>query len=177
MKILIGSQNPVKIKAAQEAFSKYFDDVEVIARDVDSKVSDQPVGDQTFEGAENRVLELEKISKADKLEVDFFVGIEGGITRIYSKWFAFGAVCIIDKEEKKGFGISSHFELPKQVVEELLEGKELGQVMDEITGEENNKQKRGAVGFFTRGEVNRKMAYTQGLILALVPFLNKELYF
>lgn len=177
MKILIGSQNPVKIKAAQEAFSKYFDDVEVIARDVDSKVSDQPVGDQTFEGAENRVLELEKISKADKLEVDFFVGIEGGITRIYSRWFAFGAVCITNKEGQKSFGISSHFELPEQMVEELLNGKELGQVMNEITGGKNVKQKGGAVGFFTKGRVDREEAYIQGLIIALVPFLHKEFFF
>ena len=85
--------------------------------------------------------------------------------------------CIIDKEGKKGFGISSHFELPEQIVEELLEGKELGQVMDEITGEENNKQKEGAVGFFTKGKVSRKTAYTQGLVLALIPFLHKKLYF
>lgn len=177
MKILIGSQNPVKIKATQEAFSEYFRDVEVIARDVDSEVPSQPVGEETFKGAENRVLELKKIDKKEELGIDFFVGIEGGITRIYSKWFAFGAVCIIDKEGKKGFGISSHFELPEQIVEELLEGKELGQVMDEITGEENNKQKEGAVGFFTKGKVSRKTAYTQGLVLALIPFLHKKLYF
>jgi len=177
MKILIGSQNPVKIRATQEAFSEYFSDVEVIARDVNSEVSSQPVGEETFKGAENRALELKRIDEKEDLGIDFFVGIEGGITRIHSKWFAFGAVCIIDKEGKKGFGISSHFELPEQIVEELLEGKELGQVMDEITGEENNKQRGGAVGFFTRGRVDRKIGYTQGLILALVPFLNKELYF
>jgi len=177
MKILIGSQNPVKIKATQEAFSKYFDDVEIIARDVNSKVSDQPVGDQTFEGAEHRVLELEKMNRTSNLEADFFVGIEGGITRIYSRWFAFGAVCIANKEGKKSFGISSHFELPEQIVEELLEGKELGQVMNEITGWENVKQKGGAIGFFTKGKVNRETAYIQGLIVALVPFLHQEFYF
>lgn len=36
MKILVGSQNPVKIEAAKEAFSKYFKKVEVAGIKVDS---------------------------------------------------------------------------------------------------------------------------------------------
>jgi len=46
MKVLVGSKNPVKIEATKEAFKKYFDDIEV-----DSKVSKQPIGIETFVGA------------------------------------------------------------------------------------------------------------------------------
>jgi len=42
MKILVGSQNPVKIEAVKESFSKYFEKVEVAEIKVDSKVSSQP---------------------------------------------------------------------------------------------------------------------------------------
>ena len=35
-----------------------------------------------------------------------FVGIEGGIINIYSKWFGIGAVCIMDDKGNSGFGVS-----------------------------------------------------------------------
>ena len=47
MKILVGSQNPVKIEATKEAFLKYFEKVEVMGIEVDSKVSSQPIGEET----------------------------------------------------------------------------------------------------------------------------------
>jgi inosine/xanthosine triphosphatase len=177
MKVLVGSQNPVKIEAAKEAFSKYFDNVEVIGMKVDSKVPDQPINDQTFEGARNRALELKKINEEKKLGAKFFVGIEGGIIKLYSKWFAFGGMCILDDEGRIGFGTSPFFELPECITKHLLNGIELGEVMDKITGDHNTKQKYGAIGFLTKGIMNRKELYIHGLIVALIPFVNKKLYF
>ena len=177
MKILIGSKNPVKIDAAKEAFSLYFDKVEAIGISVKSYVPAQPVNSQTFEGAKNRATELQKINDVKKLQADFFVGIEGGIQEIFGKWFAFGGMCIIDKSGKTSFGTSAHFELPESITKRLLAGEELGFVMDEIMQEENTKQKGGAISFFTNGIMNRKELYVTGIISALVPFLHKELYF
>ncbi len=177
MKVLVGSENPVKIEAVKEAFSKYFKNVEVIGIKVDSKVPAQPINNETFEGAKNRALELKRINEEKNLNAKFFVGIEGGIIKIYSKWFAFGGMCIIDEEGRMGFGTSPHFELPEKIVKELLNGIELGDVMDKITGKHNIKQKEGAIGIFTKGKMNRKNLYVQGLIVALVPFLNEDLYF
>ena len=177
MKVLVGSQNPVKIEAAKEAFSKYFDNVEVIGIKVDSKVSDQPVNDETFEGAKNRALELKKINGEKNLGAKFFVGIEGGIIKLYSKWFAFGGMCIIDDKGRIGFGTSPHFELPESIIKHLLNGTELGDVVDKITGEHNTKQKGGAIGFFTKNIMDRKNLYVHGLVVALIPFINENLYF
>lgn len=177
MKILVGSKNPVKIDSVKEAFSKYFENIEVIGMKVDSKVSDQPINDETFEGAKNRALELKKINEKEKLEAEYFIGIEGGIIKSYSKWFAVGIMCIINKDGKMGFGASPHFELPEKIIKKLLEGIELGLVMDEITGEINIKQKGGAIGYFSKEVMKRKDLYVSGLITALIPFLNKELYF
>ena len=177
MKILVGSQNPVKIEAVKESFSRYFEKVEVAEIKVDSKVSSQPVGEETFEGAKNRALELKKINEAKKLNSQFCVGIEGGIIKLYSKWFCFGVMCIVDNQGKIGFGTSSCFELPDKIVQELLSGIELGKVIDKITGDHNTKQKNGAIGFFTKGIMKRKDFYATGLAVALVPFVNEELYF
>ncbi len=175
--VLVGSENPVKIEATKEAFEKYFENVRVMGIKVNSGVPDQPVNHQTFEGARNRALRLMEISKKQGIDADFFVGIEGGIIQLLSKWFAFGGMCIIDKHGKLGYGTSPLFELPDKVTEHLLNGVELGHVMDKLTGEENTKQKQGAVGIFTKGIMDRKSFYVNGLVVALIPFLNDELYF
>ena len=177
MKILVGSQNPVKIGATKEAFLKYFEKVEVAGIEVDSKVSSQPIGEKTFEGAKNRVLELKRINETKNLNAQFCVGVEGGIIKLYSKWFCFSGMCIIDNRGKIGFGTSSCFELPNQIVKKLLNGVELGEVMDKIIGDHNTKQKGGAIEFFTKGIMERKDIYVSGLIVALIPFINEELYF
>ena len=177
MKVLVGSQNPVKIEAVREAFSKYFDTVEVTGINVNSGVSNQPVNSETFEGAKNRALQLKRINDERGLGARFFVGIEGGIINLYSRWFALGGVCILDEKGRAGFGISPSFELPESITEHLLNGIELGDVMDRLTGVHNSKQKKGAIGFFTKGVVERKDAYVHGVITALIPFVNEGIYF
>ena len=177
MKILVGSKNPVKIASVKEAFSNYFDELEVVGVEVDSGVSVQPVNDETFLGAQNRAVKLRKVNENEKLGGEFFVGIEGGIVKQFERWFAFGCMCIMDKDGKVGFGMSPHFELPNSVVEKLLKGVELGDVMDEIMNQQNTKQKHGAIGYFTNGVMNRKELYIEGLKVAVVPFLHKEMFF
>lgn len=76
-----------------------------------------------------------------------------------------------------GLGTPPMYQLPDRMVQELLAGVELGEVMDRAMGEENTKQKGGAVAFFTHGLMDRKTIYTLGVTLALVPFINQELYF
>lgn len=177
LRVLVGSKNPVKIDSVKEAFAKYFEDVEAVGIETESGVSVQPVNNETFEGARNRAQNLRKINNEQNLNADFFVGIEGGIAKQYNKWFAFGCMCVVDKHGSEGFGTSPHYELPDFVVEKLLRGIELGEVMDEITNEQNTKQKNGAIGFFTNGVMNRKELYIEGLKVAVVPFLHKNLFF
>jgi len=177
MEVLVGSENPVKIEAAKEVFSKYFGRVKVTGIEVSSKVSAQPIDEEAFEGAKNRALGLKKLNEEKNLGADFFVGIEGGITKLYSKWFALGVGCVIDNQGEIGYGVSPCFELPESIVEQLLSGSELGEVMEEISGKDNIRQQEGAIGFLSKGVIDRKNLYIHSLIVALVPFLNKELYF
>jgi inosine/xanthosine triphosphatase len=177
MKILVGSKNPVKIDAVREALSNYFGNIEVTGIEVESGISTQPIGEETFIGARNRALNLKALNESNNIDADFFVGIEGGIAKKFDKWFAFGCMCIVDKSGNIGFGTSPHFELPMLVVEKLLNGIELGTVMDEIQNEEHTKQKHGAIGYFTNGVMNRKELYVEGLKVAIIPFLNKKLFF
>lgn len=172
MRVVVGSRNPVKLASVEDAFSKFFKEVEVTGAEVDSGVSSQPLGGDTFEGALNRARRAR-----DSFKGGFFVGIEGGVFELASRWFSFGVVCVMDKDGKRGYGLTPFFELPTQIVKQLKEGKELGDIVDELTGEKGTRLKRGAVGYLTRGVVDRKLYYIQGVIMALIPFLNEKMYF
>ncbi len=178
MKILIASENPVKKNATEEAFSKFFENVEVLGASIKSGVPAQPFDKETFLGARNRVINLfHHASKNGLNDVEYFVGIEGGVEKRFDRWFGFGVVCISDKDKNYGYGITPYFELPKKVIVELSKGKELGKIIDGLSNEIETKRKGGAIGYLTGGVYNRKNLYVNGVIMALVPFLNKEIYF
>ncbi len=172
MKVLVGSKNPVKIGAVRKAFGNYFHNFEVEGVEVNLDIPDQPVGDETFRGAERRARYL-----FEHFEADFFVGIEGGIYKISGTWYSFGAVCIVDRHGRVGRGVSPMFTLPDFIITRLLKGEELGVVMDELLNDHNTKQKFGAIGHLSRGIINRENLYVSGVIMALIPFLNKDWYF
>jgi inosine/xanthosine triphosphatase len=177
MKILVGSENPIKAAAVKAAFAQYFDDVEILAQAVNSQVSHQPVNDETFEGARNRALELSRINREQNLGARFCVGIEAGILQLYAKWFACSVICIMDDRDRMSLGTTTPYELPDSVTRQLLTGTELGDVIDRLVGDYNTKQKGGAIAFFTRGVLDRKKLYVQGVTSALIPFVNESLYF
>lgn len=177
MKILVASENPVKIEAVEKAFSNYFEDLSVVGIKTESNVPHQPINSETFVGAQNRAQKLFDLNTEKKLGADFFVGIEGGIELKHERWFAFGCMCVIDSYGNKSFGTSPHFELPENVTKRLLDREELGDVMDDIMKLENTKQKMGAIGFFTNGVMDRKELYVPGIIAALVPFNHPKMYF
>jgi len=168
MKIVVGSTNPVKVGAVEEAFKKYFPDCSVIGQEASSEVSEQPRSEEeTINGAINRA----KNSIADN---DFGVGVEGGVCVINHKMFDCAWVAIIDKTGKIGLSGGLYFELPEKVVKKIEEGRELGPIMNEMTGEENVKQKMGAIGVFSKGQLDRKQAYVQIVLSAMIKFVSPE---
>lgn len=177
MLVLVGSKNPVKVQAVEEIFSRFFPETKVLSFSVPSGVPDQPSCGQVLGGCRNRALELKKINDEQNLGADFFVGMEGGITEMPPRWFNFNGTCILDRNGREGYGTSPLFELPESVTRQLLDGKELGDVMDHMFKDHKSKQKGGAIGHFTKGEVKRKKLCKDSLIMALVPFLNRDIFF
>lgn len=170
MKVVVASENPVKIKAVEEAFLSFFRvQVDILAIDVPSGVKEQPLTDkETFEGASNRV----KNSRNIFPEADYWVGIEGGVDLFDSDYYhAFGWVYIMSKE-KVSFSRSSTFPLTIQITEMIKQGKELGDITDELFGLKESKKKGGIIGVLTNGVVDRKELYVQPVQFALIPFLN-----
>ncbi len=166
--VAVGSTNPVKIEAAKRAFSKFWT-VEVKGVKVDSGVPPEPIGSLVVEGAKNRAK-----TSLMKIGADFGVGIEGGIFYLAGRYYCTGFVWIERKDGVHGTGTSGWFECPRKFIPKLLMGKELGDLMAELSGRENIRREEGAIGFFTRGAVSRTDLYTHGIFMALSKFISAE---
>lgn len=173
MNIAVASCNPVKIEAVNEAFLECFSSVRKIEGfNVSSGVPDQPIGDEiTRKGAENRVSELQEKC----VEFDWFVGIEGGIEQQNGQMTAFAWI-VVKSGSKSGVARTATFYLPPRVAQLVQQGYELGDANDLVFEKHNSKQKNGAVGLLTNNIIDRKQLYRQAVILALIPFMNNELY-
>ncbi len=174
MKVIIASQNPVKIACVQEGFARIFPeyDFEFEGVSVPSLVSDQPMSDaETLQGAMNRVHNAqEKISDAD-----FYVGIEGGVQKVTDEIHEFAWI-VIFRNGIIGKAKAPIFILPPVYKEYLEKGMEVGHISDVVFGKENSKQNMGASGLLTRGVLDRKNYYVPAVILACLPFVQPELY-
>lgn len=164
--VTVGSTNPIKIQAVREVFHEIGERGDVRGVQVKSNVAAQPFNEAVIEGAVNRAQNALKLTGTE-----WGVGIEGGIIQLGRRWYNVGFVAIMNKEGKKGIGSSGWFECPPKILEELQRGRELGDVMDELTGRTETKIKDGAIGIFTQGRVKRKNLYKHGVFMALVPFL------
>ena len=176
-KVLIGSENSVKIESVRQSFSKFFKPVDAKGLSVDSGVSDQPFNEETFTGTKNRAEHVKRINDEQSLNANFFVGIEGGILQLHNRWFQFTVIHISDQQHRESFGTTGLYELPNWIVEKLLAGSELAHIIDELAQDTNTKEKQSASGFLTNGEVDRLQNYTQAITFALIPFLQNSLYF
>ena len=174
-KIAIASKNPVKIKATLDGFTKMFpdDQFEIEGFSVSSDVSDQPQSDsETFSGALNRVNNVYK----ENPEADFFIGIESGVMERNSNLENFAWIAIKSKNGNVSESRTGTFLLPPKVSELIKTGKELGEANDIVFNKKNSKQDNGAVGILTDNKIDRTKFYSEAIVLALIPFKNKDLY-
>ena len=174
LKIAVGSKNPIKIKAVKNAFEKVFkSDIEVVGFSVLSDVSDMPMSfKEMVKGAKNRA------SRArEKMNADFGVGLEGGFEDEEIGTFLSGFIAIVNKQGIWGYAQGRGLLMPEKIVKKVREqGKELGDVMDEIRGLKNTKQHEGCVGFMTNNLIPRKEAFEGTVIYALSRFTKKEIF-
>lgn len=174
MLVVVGSKNPVKVKATQNILEKIYENVEVIGIDVDSEVPDQPFGkEETIQGAINRA------KNAYSYDFNLSIGIESGLMKIPNSITGYIDLqwCAIFDGDNITLGVSAGFEYPPKVVEEVLEGKEVGDVMDKITGIENLGQKTGAVSYLSKGMLDRTENTEQCVLTAMIPRMNEKIYF
>lgn len=175
MKILIGTNNPGKIEGARQAFEKFYKDVEVIGIPVSSDVGDEPLNDEIYKGASNRVNNLIKYAKEKNVDADFFIGIESGITNKLGKWCIIQIAVIKDKTGYESFGTSSAFPVPEKYVDDII-NTDLGIVMDKIFKGNGLKNGKGGIAHLTQNNITRYDFTREAFIMALTQFINGDIW-
>lgn len=173
-KIIVGSTNLTKIAAAKQAFEAVWPNerFETEGVKVDSGVSDQPMSfDETIRGAKNRARAAMLLKQAD-----FTVGLEAGLEKYADGWFESGWVAVLAADGNFGLGSSAIMPIPELVMKGIRQGKELGEVIDELTNRTDVKHQEGFFGLISCGTITRTSAFKDGTVLALAPFARPEFF-
>lgn len=174
-KIIVGSINPVKIRAAREGFALMFPDqqFEVEGVEAASGVNDQPQTDmETLNGARNRARHAAELNP----QADFYVGIEGGTDHLGDELIVFAWVVVLSGNIE-GKAKSGTFVLPREVSDLVREGYELGHADDIVFQRQDSKRQNGSIGILTGDVIDRTAFYSPAVVMALIPFKNPKLTF
>jgi inosine/xanthosine triphosphatase len=170
--VAVGSTNPVKVTAVRTIIQQVWPEAQVEGISVPSGVSEMPMSEaEIIQGAHNRAQ-----AARERLSADLGVGLEGGLHQESFGWALQGWVAVVDGNGRSHIGSGTRLLLPEGIVQRVLAGEELGSVMDDLLGEENVKQKGGAIGALTGGLIMRQEAFTHSVAYALAPFIAPKFY-
>jgi inosine/xanthosine triphosphatase len=172
--VAVGSKNPAKTLGTRKAFSRFFPDVEFVEVDISPSVEAQPLTlEETIQGA----LQRAKLALRHSEKVDFGVGIEAGLVAFENEHLNMQVAVIMDRRGRFTLGSSSGFMVPGLVVRQMqVGGMELDRFTKGLTDAEGVREEDGVVYHLTKGAVSRLDMTEQCVDMALVPWLNREIY-
>ncbi|PKK85717.1 MAG: inosine/xanthosine triphosphatase [Thermoplasmata archaeon HGW-Thermoplasmata-1] len=175
MEVAVGSENPVKVNAAGAVFKKAFPtaDVSVFGVSVQSGVPEQPLEADVAHGARNRAL-----AAIGARGSDYGVGIEAGIIfePHMNEHIDVQYCCVIDKTGHATWGIGPGFCYPPEVLRQVNDGRTVGEAMSDISQENRIGSRGGAIGYLSKGLMDRIALTEQAVTMALIPRIRSELY-
>lgn len=184
--IALGSDRTAKIMAVRASIArvakihKEWVDARVVARAVSTNAPTMPLTDwELMQGARERALAVRDVLRKKQLVADIYIGLEGGFHSISveGEWHTFLRGWAYATDENRGYyGAAPAISVPESIVKKVIEGRELGLVIDEVTGARDVRSRRGAWGVLTRDLVTRSMSFELALLAALAPFYNAALY-
>lgn len=178
LNIAVGSQNKAKNLAVKTAFERAFPgyDIKTHGFDVESGVSEQPLSnEETLDGAMNRA----KNAGAQLASHDYAVGLEGGIVKVNQAVMLVGWVAIYGAgSQEPGVGHSGGVLLPGRMADALFAGEELGPLLQEMLGDEDNaiRHTLGTNGILSNGLYTREQEFIDAATAALARFVSPKLY-
>ena len=118
LKVAIATRSAEKIAGVKDAISRYFQvkesEIEFYSESVGSGVSEQPFGDETYEGALNRVNGVRDTIRG----MDLYISCEAGIEKAFGKYFNVQVVCIFETKSQMFFwGKSAGWAIPTKDIE------------------------------------------------------------
>jgi inosine/xanthosine triphosphatase len=185
--IALGSDRAAKIMAVRASVARIaaidsaWAEANVVARQVTTNIPAMPLNDwQLMQGARERALAVRDSLRSRRIDADIYVGLEGGFhsISIEGEWHTFlrGWAYATDGE-KGSFGAAPSISVPPAIVKSVIEGRrELGLVIDEVSGGRDVRSRQGAWGVLSRDLVTRSLSFELALIAAFAPFYNAALY-
>ena len=185
--IALGSDRAAKIMAVRASVARIaaidsaWAEANVVARAVTTNIPAMPLNDwQLMQGARERALAVRDSLRSRRIDADIYVGLEGGFhsISIEGEWHTFlrGWAYATDGE-KGSFGAAPSISVPPAIVKSVIEGRrELGLVIDEVSGGRDVRSRQGAWGVLSRDLVTRSLSFELALIAAFAPFYNAALY-
>lgn len=145
----------------------YIEEMEVETVTAESGVEDQPLTEEkTVKGAINRMNDC-----FNQRRGDIFIGLEGGLCEIGSRYYIVAAAAITNGEGVY-VGVSSKLELPCEVSQAVAEGKNFG---DEIRAyADKNKDRK--MKYILESLITRKDAFYEAIRNAYLAFDNRQYF-
>lgn len=176
MKVLIATKNQGKTEGAKSALLRFFDNVEIQSISVESDVSEQPVNDEIYTGAKNRVKNLKKYAKENNIEADLYLSVESGIDNLLGRWMITSIAVIEDDNDFESYGASPSFPVPDSLAQEVI-NTDLSQVMNKVLPRDDERHnKGGGIQLLTHGEISRIDLTESAFIMALTKYINEDIW-
>lgn len=142
MNVLVATKNQGKIEGAKRALSNYFNDIEIQGIPVTSEVSEQPVNDEIYIGAKNRVKNLKLYAQENNIKADLYLSIESGITNSLGRWMITNIAVIENNNDFESYGASPSFPVPDNLVDNII-NTDLSQVMNNVFEKDDERHNKG----------------------------------
>ena len=175
MKVIIGTKNPGKINGALQALEGYYEDIQIQGISAPSEVSDQPVNEETYLGAVNRVKNTMKFAQNQNIDADLFMAVESGLVKKFGHWYITNIAVVSDKFGNFSTGMSASFPVPEKYIQDIKQNT-LGTVMDKIFHETDLRSSTGGIGILTHEKITRIDLNKQAFTMALTQFINGKIW-
>lgn len=136
--------------------------------------------DQLMAGASQRTLRLREILEQQNQHPDYVIGMEGGLHTIRhdnNDLVFLQSWAYVSDGSTGHFGSSGNVLLPDRIAREVMvNGRELGEVIDEFSRQSDVRSKQGTWGVLTRDLLARQQSFEIALTAAFAPFYNRVAY-
>jgi inosine/xanthosine triphosphatase len=155
---VISTNNNLKLSTAKSYFSSIIEESKVTMNKEYSTKSDQPFGEDTMQMAVSRAEQSSGLA-------DYSIGIESGLfhDKASGRFFDFHCCCIIDIIGERSYGISSGFNIPNHIVDEIKMGIDMSRAFENLYGIGGIGEKEGIVGHLTDNRITRETLIFESL--------------
>jgi inosine/xanthosine triphosphatase len=185
IRIVVGSTRPAKVEAARAAVDMAarvdarFREAIIQSLDMTDIAPTMPMTERaTLDGARFRARTvIDRTPLASMGEARLAIGVEGGLDPLPGDGgrHALKTWAAVTDGTRWGFGAGGAIVLPDSVTRDVLDGRELGDVIDKMAGAAV-RGTRGAWGVLTLDLIGRQDSFRSAILAALAPFYNPALY-